>query len=292
MFNINTPTHLITTQFILDSGVRVSMKRDDLIHPFISGNKWRKLKYNVIAFQNQTKNKLVTFGGAYSNHLVATAAVCAANKIPCVGVVRGEELKGDSNFVLRLCMEYGMKLEFISREHYKQKKNLYAEFEDDYFVIPEGGDNILGQLGCQEIVESYSTYNHIILAVGTGTTFSGIVEGSEGESTIHGIPAMNESHYLSEIIQNQTSYNNWILHSEYSHGGFGKFDAEQLGFNASFTKQTGILLDPVYTGKMMQGLYNLIESGTIKSNESVLAIHTGGLTGMVSDKWIQQQPFI
>ncbi|MFT5723221.1 MAG: 1-aminocyclopropane-1-carboxylate deaminase [Bacteroidia bacterium] len=287
MVNTKTPIQSITNPFFSDSGVDVFMKRDDLIHPFVSGNKWRKLKYNLQYYQETKADRLVTFGGAYSNHLIATAAACATSGIPCLGVVRGEELSVHSNYVLRLCHEFGMELKFISRSTYAEKKALYDNYsQQGFYVIPEGGDNTLGRKGCQEIVEQYDTYDHIIVAVGTGTTFSGVIEGSKGLSQIHGICAVSGGGYLVESVKQNVSFDNWKLHTDYSFGGFGKFDGEQLVFNRQFTKASGILVDPIYTGKMLRALKDLMGIGEIKSGESVLTIHSGGLTGLLSEKWL------
>lgn len=287
MFNTETPIVSIDTPFISKSGVLLSMKRDDLIHPFVSGNKWYKLKYNLTAFEQSTCNKIATFGGAYSNHLIATAAACAMQNIPCLGIVRGEELNANSNYVLRLCAEYGMELQFVERGRYKESDLLSLTLEGDgFFVIPEGGDNSWGRQGCAEIITNYTDYDHIVVAVGTATTFTGIIEGSKGISHIHGISAVGDASYLIPQIKDQTELNNWTLHTDYSFGGFGRFDSGQIAFNKRFAQNTGILLDPIYTGKMMRGAYDLIEKQIFSSRHRVLCIHTGGLTGLLSEKWL------
>ncbi|MFT7591495.1 MAG: 1-aminocyclopropane-1-carboxylate deaminase [bacterium] len=287
MFDIKTPIVAIETPFILESEVQIFMKRDDLIHQFISGNKWYKLKYNFASFEKTPLSKIATFGGAYSNHLIATAAACAMKGVPCVGIVRGEELNTNSNHVLRLCSEYGMELQFVERSTYKRPKVLTSMLKSDgFFVIPEGGDNVFGRQGCMEIVPDYTNYDHIVVPVGTAATFSGIIDGSKGNSFIHGIAAVGNGAYLLAQIRDQTSFDNWKLHTDYSFGGFGKYDAPQVNFNKQFTQQTGILLDPIYTGKMMRGVYDLINKKAFKSEDRVLCIHTGGLTGLPSGKWL------
>ncbi len=284
---LDTPVQQIHTEFIRSSKVEVFMKRDDLIHPFISGNKWRKLKYNIEAFKSQDKKMIVTFGGAFSNHLIATAAACAQQSISCLGIVRGDELNRNSNYVLRLCEEFGMKLQFVSRDEYRDKGLLEEKWkEKDCFVIPEGGDNENGRRGCEEIVPAYTSYDHVVVSVGTGTTFSGIIQASNGCSHIHGMSAVGNGAYLNSVVNDYVQHSNWTLHTNYAYGGFGKCDKEQSDFNTRFTRETGILLDPVYTGKMIRGLYHMIEVGEIKSGERVLCIHTGGLTGLLSERWL------
>lgn len=287
MINLNSPIHRIETDFIRKSKVNVLMKRDDLIHPFISGNKWRKLKYNIEQFKALGKRKISTFGGAYSNHLIATAAACAMEGIESIGIVRGEELSNNSNYVLRICAEFGMDLHFVSRKDYADKPKLYKHYESEgCYIIPEGGANKEGSQGCEEIVDDYNLYDHIVLAVGTGTTISAVIEASKGNSFIHGVSAVGDGAYLSDNITHNTKQKNWKLHTSYAFGGFGKFDSSQIAFNKTFAKETGILLDPIYTGKMMRGLYDLIQIGEIKAGQTVLCVHTGGLTGLLSAQWL------
>ena len=147
--------------------------------------------------------------------------------------------------------------------------------------------NAAGILGCQDIVKDYTLFDHVAVPVGTATTFSGIINGSKGESHIQGFAALKNASYLSETVSGNTSYNNWTLQTSYSYGGFGHFDESQSKFNRQFASETGILLDPVYTGKMMRGVYALISENVIKPVESVLCIHTGGLTGLLSEKVVE-----
>lgn len=286
MLNTDTPIEEVTTEFTQMHNISLFVKRDDQIHPFISGNKWRKLKYNLTPENVQDKVGVVTFGGAYSNHLVATACAAALRGIPCRGIVRGEELNSRSNFILRLCAEFGMKLEFVTREQYTQKETLYEDWKaQGFFVIPEGGDNRVGAKGCEEIVPQESFFDHVIVAVGTGTTMTGILNSVTQGTRVHGIAALKGAEYLKDRIAENTQHSNWILHTQYAGGGFGKFSEEQLRFNQKFTSETGVLLDPIYTGKMMSALYALVENKSIEKGSRVLAIHTGGLTGVLTDKW-------
>ena len=262
------------------------LKRDDLIHPFVSGNKWRKLKYNVEEAKRSGKIGILTYGGAYSNHLIATACACAAQGLKSIGIVRGEELNPTSNLVLRMCYEYGMDLRFVPRSQYREAKKGLDQAVG-FFTVPEGGDNELGVEGCEEILSKDESYDHIIVAVGTGTTFTGLINASHHSCQVHGIAAMKQADYLKDYIRSRVQSQNWKLHTDYAFNGFGKYTDELLGFMRLFTTQTGILLDPVYTGKMMWATYDLIRKGLVKEGESVLCVHTGGLTGILTDDWRQ-----
>lgn len=290
MLSTDTPIQEVHTEFLVKHQVQLFIKRDDQIHPFISGNKWRKLKYNIESFYSSGKTQIVTFGGAFSNHLIATACACAMNKIPCIGVVRGEELQVISNYVLRLCSEFGMKFQFVSRLDYRDKESLYQSYESETnFVIPEGGDNDLGIKGCEEIVDSNRQFENIFVGVGTGTTFTGIIRKAHPDTMVHGVAALNQAEYLIDHILQKTNKSNFKLHTNYAFGGFGKYDDKQLEFNREFAAETGVLLDPIYTGKVVRGLYDLIQSGSIKPGAKILFVHTGGFTGMLSDKWLKSK---
>ncbi len=281
-FDVYSPLEKVSTSFLNRFNVQLDIKRDDMIHPFISGNKWRKLKYNLLAYQSSGRSGILTYGGAFSNHLIATAAACAKFKIPCIGVVRGDELSERSNIVLRLCAEFGMELKFISRADYKLK--LYPEGNN--YLIPEGGDNIEGVKGCEEIMTGLDGYNHVFVSVGTSTTFKGVINGSKGIGHIHGVAALKGADYLKKGIAHDTFFDNWTLHSQFCGNGFGKYSEAEVKFNSKFATETGILLDPIYTGKSMKALYDLVSEGVIKPSERVLFIHTGGLTGVMSSKWL------
>jgi len=285
LFPLETPIQEIHFEPISTKGNRLFMKRDDLIHPFVSGNKWRKLKYNVEEADRQEKKVIATFGGAYSNHLIATAAAAASLGLESIGYVRGEELGPISNVILRLCHEFGMELKFISRSEYNNKEEIASKLQgDDVYIVPEGGANEFGIMGCADILSDVEGFEHIVLAVGTGTTMRGLIRKTGFVAKVHGIAALQGADYLRETIGCESG--NWQLHTDYSFGGFGKFDAEQMEFNRSFTKATGILLDPIYTGKMMRGLADLVKTNQITESR-ILCIHTGGLTGILSDKWLK-----
>jgi len=286
-FEEQTPIHQIQSTLFREFDVDLSLKRDDLIHPFISGNKWRKLKYNLSAFEESGCRGIATFGGAFSNHLIATACLCAGAAIKSVAIVRGDELGPKSNFVLRLCHEFGMELRFVTRAEYRDKNNLAGKLADDgYFVIPEGGDNDLGVRGCAEIVPDHGVdFNHIVVSIGTGTTFKGILS-SVGESThVHGVAAIRGAETMTESIRKGFDSSNWTVHNQFAGKGFGSLDVDILQFGRKLCAETGILFDPIYTARMMWAIHQLLTAGTIDRGSKILAIHTGGMTGLLSESW-------
>ncbi|WGK65432.1 1-aminocyclopropane-1-carboxylate deaminase/D-cysteine desulfhydrase [Croceiramulus getboli] len=275
-----------------------SIKREDLIDPVISGNKWRKLKYNLIEAKRRNCSTVLTYGGAYSNHILATASAAQQEGLNSIGVIRGEELGLDlqstlsTNPTLAAAHAYGMQLMFVTREEYRNltrarnSSQLFMGNEDNYefvsnvYEIPEGGSNALAIKGCAEIIdESCKEYDLIAVSVGTGGTLAGIVEGSYPHQEVLGFSSLKGYNHKLEI-ERWTSKNNWRIHDQYHFGGYGKTTQELIQFINQFKKDHGILLDPIYTGKMMYGLFDLIRKGAFSPNTRILAIHTGGLQGI------------
>src|ERR1700733_13015817 len=286
---IFSPVHQIENKLFDEQGLNVFIKRDDLIHPIISGNKWRKLKYLLKRAQAENKTHLVTFGGAYSNHLLATAASAAKFGFKSTGIVRGEPVNNDTLFLCRL---HGMSLLFTDRESYLDKPALFKKYfaaDPKAFFIDEGGASAEGAKGCSELVDELTeTYDHIFCACGTGTTAAGIINGvvQRGLQTrFHGIPVLKKGEFLRPEIENfllrPAAFD---LHTDYHFGGYGKTTDELISFIKQFIASTGILLDPVYTGKMMFALYDLAAKGYFKRGEKILAIHTGGIWGLLGMK--------
>ena len=266
---------------------QVSLKPDYLIHPTVSGNKYRKLKYNLQKAQSENYKGILTFGGAFSNHIAATAAAGQALNIPTVGIIRGEELasKIELNSTLNYAQSCGMQLEFVSRSVYKQKtdpaylKTLLESFED-FYIIPEGGTNALAIKGCEEILtEEDHTFDTICCAVGTGGTIGGLINSSLPTQKIIGFPALKGS-FLNEDICKFATQSNWELWEAYHFGGYAKVDSKLITFMNHFKTTFKIPLDPVYTAKMMYGIFDAIQTGKIPKDAKVLAIHTGGLQGI------------
>ncbi len=283
---------VIPNQFITErNGVSLFLKREDLLHPEVSGNKFRKLKYNVEAAVLEKKNTLLTFGGAYSNHIAATAAAGKFYGLKTIGVIRGEELGENlektlqENPTLKFASGCGMQFEFVSRREYREKtskafiENLQKKF-GGFYLVPEGGTNARAIAGCEEILsEEDKKFEVICCSVGTGGTISGIINSSAKAQKILGFPAL-KGDFLASEIKTFIRKNNWELITNYHFGGYAKVNRELIDFINSFRKNYDILLDPVYTGKMMFGILDLMEKGYFSENTCILAIHTGGLQGI------------
>lgn len=268
---------------------QILVKRDDLIDPYISGNKWRKLKYILEEARENGKNHLVTFGGAYSNHLVATAAACARSGLQSSAFVRGEAV---DNEMLMLCRMYGMSLNFTDRASYKNKQLLFEEHygnQHNAFFVSEGGASPAGTRGCSEIMDELpADIDHIFCAAGTGTTAAGLLKGihERGLKTqLHVVPVLKGGAFIAEEIKNYTGRLEQLqLHTDYHFGGYAKTSPELIRYIKTFVAEEGILLDPVYTGKMFFALEDLLQSGTFKKEAKIVALHTGGLLGLLGMK--------
>jgi 1-aminocyclopropane-1-carboxylate deaminase len=284
--DIHSPIQKINHPVFSERHLNVFIKRDDLIHPLISGNKWRKLKYILLKARAQGKNHLVTFGGAYSNHLLATEAAAALFGFKTNGIVRGEEV---DNSHLFLCRLHGMKLVFTNRDSYRDKehlfKNLYTDDQNAFF-IDEGGASAEAALGCSELIDELGeAYDHIFCACGTGTTSAGIINGifNNGlKTTFNAVPVFKNGAFIkAEIEQYLTRAVPFKLHLDYHFGGYAKSTPELIMFVRQFVAETGILIEPIYTGKMLYSIFDLAKSGYFEPGTSVLAIHTGGILGLL-----------
>ncbi|MGQ2982015.1 1-aminocyclopropane-1-carboxylate deaminase/D-cysteine desulfhydrase [Flavobacterium sp.] len=267
--------------------IRLTVKREDLLHPHISGNKFRKLKYNILQAKSEGKASLLTFGGAYSNHIAATAAAGREFGFETVGIIRGEELvdKIVDNPTLAFAAACGMRFKFVSREAYRQKTHidfvaaLREEF-GDFYLVPEGGTNALAVKGCEEILSSGDEdFTHICCAVGTGGTISGLINSAMPHQQVLGFPALKGAG-LREEIAIFAKNANWALVEDHHFGGYGKVTEELINFINDIFVKTGIPLDPVYTGKMFFGVIDRINKGMFPENSDILLIHTGGLQGI------------
>ena len=264
--------------------IELFIKRDDLIHPIISGNKWRKLKGHLNHFSPSDYDQICTYGGPFSNHLVATAAACASLKIPCIGKIRSYQ-NSLQNPILELCQVYGMQLEFLHPNRYTEAKKTSGIFEHTLH-IPEGGAGPLGTIGPQEIItELEQTYHHIFVACGTGTTLAGMAKATDHHTTqLQGIQVLKGEKYIQQLLAQEYQITHVNIHDHYHFGGYAKTTPALFHFIKHFAKQTGILLDPIYTGKMLYAIRDLALQNHFTKNQKILAIHTGGLTGWVG-KW-------
>ena len=279
------------------NNINVFIKREDLLHPHISGNKFRKLKYNLMAARKAGYQTLLTFGGAYSNHIAAVAAAGDEFGFNTIGIIRGEELadKINDNAIynptLSLAQQHGMHFKFISRADYRDKtkpefiEQLKQEFSE-FYLIPEGGSNTLAVQGCSEILTEHDKqqFDYICCAVGTGGTIAGVIECSSNRQTVLGFPAL-KGDFLRAEIEQWTSKTNWKLINNYHFGGYAKTTPELLNFIADFKQETNIEVEPIYTGKMLFGLFDLIDKGYFAASSQILAIHTGGLQGNLSTRF-------
>lgn len=265
--------------------IAIDMLRLDEVHPVVSGNKWYKLKENIKATLAEGKEGLLTFGGAYSNHLVATAAAAHSFGMQSVGLVRGLYAAENPTKTLVDCVAYGMKLIFVSKEEYSKKEekeylNSWQEQFPNYYIVPEGGANQYGRQGVAQLAELISKeYTHICVSVGTGTTMAGVIDGVGAATQVLGYAPMKGGAYLKEVIGNWVNTNNWQLFDDWHFGGFGKHSQELVDFMNTFYTSNKVPLDMVYTGKMMYGVKKQLELGYFPTSAKVLAIHTGGLQG-------------
>ncbi|HEY4714398.1 MAG TPA: pyridoxal-phosphate dependent enzyme, partial [Aquirhabdus sp.] len=255
-------------------GIKLHLKREDRLHPTISGNKFRKLKYNLIEAKAQGLISLLTFGGAYSNHIAAVAAAGLECGFQTIGIIRGEELadKIPDNPTLRQAQNLGMKLHFISRSDYRRKtdvdfiEQLKQQF-GVFYLIPEGGTNQLAVQGCEEILTAQDKqyFDYICCAVGTGGTIAGIINSTSNTQKTLGFPALKGDFLFNEIRQ-WTTRSNWDLCLDYHFGGYAKTTPELLQFIQQFQQKTDIEIEPIYMGKMLFGIFDLIEKGYFPAN--------------------------
>ncbi|MFZ6801737.1 1-aminocyclopropane-1-carboxylate deaminase/D-cysteine desulfhydrase [Undibacterium sp. Di24W] len=278
--------------------IQLWMKRDDLLHPSVSGNKFRKLKYNLI---QASKNRpiLISMGGAWSNHLHALAHAAQLLGLSSVGLVRGLHAEHSAlNATLSDCQSAGMQLQFVSREDYRKLrdqpdiwKNWVTQDPKEYLWLPEGGSNALALTGMAELVDELKqdlgrTPDTIVLACGTGASLAGILAGLRGQGRVIGIAAVSNAGYLRQQVQQllldagQPAYQNFEILLDFAQGGFAKASPALLQFCEQFFQQTKIPVEPVYTGKMLFALAELCRSGKFVKGERVVAIHTGGLQGL------------
>jgi len=270
--------------------ISLAIKREDLLHEHISGNKFRKLYYNIIAAKEKGYNTLLTFGGAYSNHIAATAAAGEEYGLKTIGVIRGHELAGnlqktlEENPTLAFAHSKGMQFYFVSREAYRHKtepgfiRELFKLF-GNFYLVPEGGTNELAVKGTQEILTPEDKeFDFVCSAIGTGGTIAGIINSSFSHQKILGFPALKEN-FLHNEINKYVTKNNWELIRDYHFGGFAKIDESLVKFINMVHSLHHLPLDPIYTGKMLYGIIDLIKKDYFPKGSKILAIHTGGLQG-------------
>ncbi|MEO0527317.1 MAG: pyridoxal-phosphate dependent enzyme [Bacteroidota bacterium] len=284
---MNVLNEQVRLPILTEKRISLFIKREDRIHAVVSGNKYRKLKYNLLAAKDLGLHTLLTFGGAYSNHIAATAYAGKEFGLQTIGIIRGEELstKWEQNPTLSLAKKQGMQLHFVSRQAYLEKEK--EAFQSDltkkfgkYYMLPEGGTNALAIKGCEEILtEKDRDFDVISSCVGTGGTLAGIINASQADQRVLGFPAL-KGDFLKEDITKFVAKDNWDLQTNYHFGGYAKVTRELINFINDFRQKTHISLDPIYTGKMMFGILDLVKKDYFDPHTQILAIHSGGLQGI------------
>jgi len=274
----------------------VRVKRDDLIDNTISGNKWRKLKYNLKQLKGANYQGAITFGGSYSNHIHAFAYACKQHNIPCIGVIRGEA-RYANNFTLSWARHWGMQCHFVDRKTYRRRFETdfvaeLAELYPGYFFIPEGGSNSLAITGVAEIItelNQQTEFDTLLTPVGSGGTIAGLISGDSVAQCKHhkvlGVAVLKQAEYLIEEIKclltpEALKHNSWRLLTDYHRGGYAKFSTQDIVRLREFNQITGITFEPVYSGKMVLALLDLIEQNYFSQGERIILLHTGGLQGL------------
>ena len=278
---------LIRLPMVKSAGVELWVKREDELHPLISGNKFRKLKYNIEEAHEQRAHTLLTFGGAFSNHILATAAAASEHGFKSIGIIRGEELASSvtTNPTLSKAQKLGMKFVFVSRDRYREltadpKKARSLSEKGGQYLIPEGGSNSLAVKGVSELfIDEDIRADYICSPVGTGATLAGIIEGAHPTQKVRGYASLSHNG-LNDEVKRFTTKDSFEIIDNYTFGGYAKTTPELISRMNWFYKQTKILLDPVYTGKMIFGLLEDIKRGAFEKGSVILAIHTGGLQGI------------
>ena len=284
---MNVENQQIYLPLFREKKITLVVKREDKIKGGISGNKYHKLKYNLKEAKAINASVILTYGGAYSNHIAATAFAGKEYGFKTIGVIRGEELatKWVTNPTLKLAKEYGMHLHFVSREAYRNKESLdfLRELKDlfgNYYSIPEGGTNNLAVQGCEEILtKNDANFNFVCCCVGTGGTLAGISNAAMPNQKVLGFTAL-KGDFLKDDIRKFALNENWKLISDYHFGGYAKINADLVTFINNFKKDTKIQLDPIYTGKLFYGIFDLVSNNYFKEGTKILAIHSGGLQGV------------
>lgn len=286
-----SPLEKLEHAFLSERQVEVWIKRDDLIHPIISGNKYRKLIYLLKKLKNDGVKRVLTFGGAYSNHIHASAYAFKKFGFESIGVIRGDELKNKPlNKTLRFAKENGMQLDFVSRSEYKKRNDLdylkWLSKKYNAYIIPGGGTTYCSKFGLidmvKEINQQINHFDYIVCASGTGGTFAGICAGLNGFEKAVAIPVLKGiADDVRKKVESFSDFKNFKIIEGYEFGGYGKKSDLLMDFIDNFYSDFGIQLEQVYTGKMMYALFDLIKNNHFKSGSRIIAVHTGGLQGLL-----------
>ncbi|WP_199610742.1 1-aminocyclopropane-1-carboxylate deaminase/D-cysteine desulfhydrase [Flocculibacter collagenilyticus] len=308
--NISQPSPLIKINHKLFTlkNIELWVKRDDLIHPLISGNKWRKLLLNleqVHQKHKESKQGIVSFGGPFSNHIHALAAAGQQLKIPTIGLIRGPELDLN-NPTLKLAQQHGMQLKALTRTEYRQRNNAdyLAQLSQTYpnwLIVPEGGSNDLAVQGVAKLVDEIDmNFDVICTPVGSGGTLAGLASALTSHQAALGICVLKGAQYLEQTVHDLLLHNThcdkqhihpqWSINHEFHFGGYAKITPALVDFCSEFYQQFDIPIEPIYSGKMFYGLFKLIEQDYFAPNSKIVAVHTGGLQGIKGLEYLKQIP--
>jgi 1-aminocyclopropane-1-carboxylate deaminase len=286
-----SPLQKITHPLFERHQLSVSIKRDDVIHPIISGNKWRKLKFNLRHAQIHNYIGVISFGGSFSNHIHALAFACHQQGLKSIGIIRGEK-EYASNFTLSMAQQWGMELHFVDRKSYRLRENkeYLAQLQftyPGYLIVPEGGSNTLALGGVGEVITELNQqcqFDTLVTPVGSGGTLAGLIKADNNQHNILGIAVLKQDGYLTEQVNNllgdNLHFNNWQIMPEFHRGGYAKFSKEDVKKILSFSQQTGLIFEPVYSGKMILALLDLIDQQYFPKGHRLVLLHTGGLQGI------------
>ena len=271
--------------------LHVSIKRDDSINPIISGNKWRKLKFNLEFAKKNNYAGVISFGGSFSNHIHALAYACQQQGLKSIGIIRGEK-EYANNFTLSMAQKWGIKLHFVDRKTYRLREDqeYLAELQKsypEYMIVPEGGSNTLALTGVGEVITELNQqceFDTLLTPVGSGGTLAGLIKADINQHKLIGIAVLKQKDYLAEhvntLLENSSSYSNWKIMSQFHRGGYAKFSKEDAQKILIFNQQTGFTFEPVYSGKMILALLELIEQQYFPKGHRIVILHTGGLQGI------------
>jgi len=297
VFRTPSPLEEVPFGMLNQLGITLYVKRDDLIHPEVSGNKWRKLEHNLAQAIQRGAESILTFGGAHSNHIAATAAAGALFGIRTIGVIRGEEADLD-NPTLKFAREKGMRLHTVSRSEFRESENpdytaMLRQLFGSFYRIPQGGANYYGVQGCMNIMKEIDIYpDRIFVSCGTGTTLSGMALANRSEANIYGIPALKGGDFLlddikkniNQVVNDEETETHLMdkVHvlADYHFGGYARTTDDLISFMRFFRKETGIKTDPVYTGKAIYGMVDFARKNPPSNRENWIFIHTGGMQGL------------
>tara|TARA_B100001057_G_scaffold161207_1_gene161804 strand:+ start:179 stop:1069 length:891 start_codon:yes stop_codon:yes gene_type:complete len=269
----------ITNSMLKSKKVRLLIHRQDLNNPYCMGNKWWKLRFNLMEAISQNQSTILTFGGAFSNHIAATASACNTLGLKSIGIIRGDFTSNLNPTLIRAKKE-GMKLQFIDRKTYRNKSNVdWKSTYKDCYLIPEGGTNELAVKSCEEMV-TFKDFDTVCVPVGTGGTLSGVVRGLKPSQFALGFSALKGGDFLTAEVEKYVNTSNWSIQSDYHFGGYAKINKKLVTFMNEFKRDFSIQLEPIYTAKMFYGIFDMINNNNFSPNSTILAIHTGGLQGI------------